>query len=291
MELSDIDARIAQLKEQIALKEAAQKQIKESYQNPYSKYHYGYIFDAVAGDRSGLDKEAAEEAAYQKMLMEQAQADKIRAEQAYNTAYENELNRVNAREIASVGKEAQAAYDRKRTLDNKELELDLLKAKREEVARVGGNTKEYDLKINSIYKQFPELGTATVVEETPWDPTKSQSYLLAAYGDYDDSYTQDELNEAIGQLQKYATTDEGAKRLAQLNKSLKKRQKYDTNAAQIKADLDAYARTGVLSDLLVDLGWSVEGSVNNRYAQRNGKGNKTYFKGKGKGKKSKPVLK
>lgn len=279
MKLSDIDARIAQLKEQIALKEATQNKVKEAYHNPYSKYHYGYIYDAIMGDRSGLDKEAAEDAAYQKLLMEQAQQDKLQKEQM-----------LNAQEISLAGKEAQAAYDRKRTLDNKELELDLLKAKREEVARVGGNTKEYDLKINSIYKQFPELGTAITVEET-WDPTKSQSYLLAAYGDYDDSYTQDELNEAIGSLKRYATTDEGAKRLAQLNKSLKKRQKYDDNAAQVKADLDAYARTGVLSDLLVDLGWTVEGSVNNRYAQRNGKGNKTYFKGKGKGNKSKPVLK
>ena len=100
MELSDIDARIAQLKEQIALKEAAQNKVKESYHNPYSKYHYGYIYDAIMGDRSGLDKEAAEDAAYQKLLMEQAQADKIRAEQAYNTAYENDLNRKNALAIA-----------------------------------------------------------------------------------------------------------------------------------------------------------------------------------------------
>ena len=100
MELSDIDARIAQLKEQIALKEATQNKVKEAYHNPYSKYHYGYIYDAIMGDRSGLDREAAEDAAYQKLLMEQAQADKIRAEQAYNTAYENELNRKNAQEIA-----------------------------------------------------------------------------------------------------------------------------------------------------------------------------------------------
>jgi len=276
----DIEARIEQLKAQIAEKEAYQKKLQESYSNPYKNHKYTSIWDyVVEGNRAGFDKEDAEAAAYQKLLMEQAQQDKLQKEQM-----------LNAQEISLAGKEAQASYDRKRTLDNKELELDLLKAKREEVARVGGNTKEYDLKINSIYKQYPELGTAITVKET-WNPTESQSYLLAAYGDYDDSYTQDELNEAIGSLKRYATTDEGAKRLAQLNKSLKKRQKYDNNAAQVKADLDAYARTGVLSDLLVDLGWTVEGSVNNRYAQRNGKGNKTYFKGKGKGNKPKPVLK
>lgn len=290
MELSEIDARIAQLKEQIALKEAAQKQVKEAYHNPYSQYHYGYIYDAIRGDRSGLDREAAEEAAYQKMMMEQAQADKIRAEQAYNTAYENELNRQNALKLATQGKEAQAAYDKQRALQNKELELELLKSKRDEVARVGGNTKEYDIKINSIYKQYPELGTATeVVSE--WNPTTSQSYLLAKYSDYDDNYTQDELNEAIKDLNTYATTDEGAKRLAQLTKSLKKRQQYDSNIEQIKKDLANYALTGELSQLLLDLGWTVEGSAGNRYAQRNGKGNKTYFKGKGKGKSPNKVLK
>lgn len=132
MELSDIDARIAQLKEQIALKEAAQKQVKEAYHNPYSKYHYGYIYDAIAGDRSGLDREASEEAAYQKMLMEQAQADKVRAEQAYNTAYENELNRVNARDIAakSVNKQ-QADKDSliQKEYDFAQIELDAAKDK------------------------------------------------------------------------------------------------------------------------------------------------------------------
>lgn len=132
MELSDIDARIAQLKEQIALKEAAQKQLKEAYHNPYSKYHYGYIFDAVAGDRSGLDKEAAEEAAYQKLLMEQAQADKIRAEQTYNTAYENKLNRDNAKEIASNNVNTQQADKDaliQKEYDFAQIELDAAKDK------------------------------------------------------------------------------------------------------------------------------------------------------------------
>ena len=98
----DIEARIEQLKAQIAEKEAYQKKLQESYSNPYKKHSYANMWDyVVEGNRAGYDKEDAEAAAYQKLLMEQAQADKIRAEQAYNTAYENELNRVNARDIAS----------------------------------------------------------------------------------------------------------------------------------------------------------------------------------------------
>lgn len=266
MDIGAIKARIAELEQR-----KAERNAMRGYRD------LSYLDYIAQGDRSGFDRIEADEVAYRNML----------AQQAF-TAKENELNRQNALTLASMNKDSQAAYDKQRLINSKELELDLLKAKREEVARVGGNTKEYDLKINSIYKQFPELGTA-IETETNWDPTKSQSYLLSSYSDYDDSYSQDELNDAIANLNRYAETDEGAKRLAQLNKSLKKRQKYDSNAAQIKADLDKYAQTGELSDLLVELGWTVEGSVNNRYAQRNGKGNKTFFKGKGK--KSKPVLK
>ena len=266
MDIGAIKARIAELEQR-----KAERNAMRGYRD------LSYLDYIAQGDRSGFDKIEADEVAYRNMLKQQE----------FN-ARENELNRQNALTLASMNKDSQSAYDKQRLMNSKELELDLLKAKREEVARVGGNTKEYDLKINSIYKQFPQLGTAVEVESV-WDPTQSQSYLLNTYSDYDDSYSQDELNDAITQLSKYATTDEGAKRLAQLNKALKKRQKYDSNVAQIKADLDKYAQTGELSDLLVDLGWSVSGSVNNRYAQRNGKGNKTFFKGKGK--KPKPVLK
>lgn len=266
MDIGAIKARIAELEQR-----KAERNALRGYRD------LAYLDYMTNNDRSGFDKIKADEVAYRNMLKQQE----------FN-ARENELNRQNALTLASMNKDSQDAYDKQRLINSKELELDLLKAKREEVARVGGNTKEYDLKINSIYKQFPELGTAVEVE-TSWDPTKSQSYLLASYSDYDDSYSQDELNKAIADFGAYATTDEGAKRLAELKKALKKRQKYDSNAAQIKADLDKYEQTGELSDLLVELGWTVEGSVNNRYAQRNGKGNKTFFKGKGK--KSKPVLK
>ena len=265
MDIGAIKARIAELEQRKAERNALRGYRDLSYLDYISQ-----------GDRSGFDKIEADEVAYRNML----------AQQAF-TAKENELNRQNALTLASMNKDSQAAYDKQRLINNKELELDLLKAKREEVARVGGNTKEYDLKINSIYKQFPELGTAVEVE-TPWDPTKSQSYLLASYSDYDDSYSQDELNKAIADFGAYATTDEGAKRLAELNKALKKRIKLDQSAAQIKADLDAYIANGTVTPLLYELGYEEGGPSGARYLQRNGKGAKSYRKysgGKGKGNK------
>lgn len=258
MDIGAIKARIAELEQ------------RKAERNAMRGYRDLAYFDYMTkGDRSAFDRIDASENAYRNMLKQQE----------FN-ARENELNRQNALTLASMNKDSQAAYDKQRLINSKELELDLLKAKREEVARVGGNTKEYDLKINSIYKQFPELGTAVEVE-TPWDPTKSQSYLLASYSDYDDSYSQDELNKAISDFGAYATTDEGAKRLAELNKALKKRIKLDESAAQIKADLEEYAKNGTVSQLLYDIGYVEDGPSGGRFLQRNGKGAKTFRKYKG----------
>ena len=261
MDIGAIKARIAELEQR-----KAERNAMRGYRD------LSYLDYIAQGDRSGFDKIEADEVAYRNML----------AQQAF-TAKENELNRKNALALASMNKDSQASYDKQRLMNSKELELELLKAKREEVARVGGNTKEYDLKINSIYKQFPELGTA-VETETPWDPTKSQSYLLASYSDYDDSYSQDELNKAIADFGAYATTDEGAKRLAELNKALNKRIKLDQSAAQIEEALKKYEREGVIDQILYDVGYEEDGPRGNRFIQRNGKGAKRYHKPKGNGK-------
>lgn len=260
MDIGAIKARIAELEQR-----KAERNAMRGYRD------LSYLDYIAQGDRSGFDRIEADEVAYRNMLAQQ----KFTSEQ-------NELNRQNALTLAGMSKDSQAAYDKQRLMNSKELELDLLKAKREEVARVGGNTKEYDLKINSIYKQFPELGTAVEVESN-WDPTKSQSYLLASYSDYDDSYSQDELNKAIADFGAYATTDEGAKRLAELNKALKKRIKLDASAAQIDAALKKYESAGVIDQILYDVGYEEDGPRGNRFIQRNGKGEKRYHKPKGKG--------
>lgn len=178
MELSDIDARIAQLKEQIALKEAAQKQVKEAYHNPYSKYHYGYIFDAVAGDRSGLDREAAEEAAYQKLLMEQAQADKEKAQAYYNTAYENELNRQNALKLAEQSRTTSGGADETAKLMREveyaqaeyEAAKDMVdKSNPQSIANFKKAASKYNYWIKQLPKEFEgyEPYTMEVTEDAP----------------------------------------------------------------------------------------------------------------------------
>ena len=122
MDIGAIKARIAELEQR-----KAERNALRGYRD------LAYLDYMVKGDRSGFDKIEADEVAYRNMLAQQ----KFTAEQ-------NELNRRNALTLAGMSKDSQAAYDKQRLLNSKELELELLKAKREEVARVGGNTNKYD---------------------------------------------------------------------------------------------------------------------------------------------------
>ena len=175
----DIQARIEQLKAQIAEKEAYQKKLQESYSNPYKKHSYANMWDyVVEGNRAGYDKEDAEAAAYQKLLMEQAQADKIRAEQAYNTAYENELNIVNARDIASRTNSGYGSTDETaklmREIEFAQAEYEMAKdnldvADPKSVADYKKATSKYNYWIKQLPKEFEgyEPYSMEVIEDSP----------------------------------------------------------------------------------------------------------------------------
>lgn len=160
----DIEARIQQLKAQIAEKEAYQKKLQESYSNPYKNHSYTSMWDyVVEGNRAGFDKEDAEAAAYQKLLMEQAQADKIRAEQAYNTAYENKLNRENTEKIAAQNRTSSNGTDETaklmREVEYAQAEYDMAKDNLDvedpkSVADYKKATSKYNYWIKQLPKEF-----------------------------------------------------------------------------------------------------------------------------------------
>jgi hypothetical protein len=91
--MDNLDERIAELEQRIAEKKA--------YQRMYAPHKYASTWDYVAeGDRSGLDRMDASEAAYHNMLRQQDQQNAmLKAQQDFN-AKQNELNRQNAKEIA-----------------------------------------------------------------------------------------------------------------------------------------------------------------------------------------------
>lgn len=175
----DIEARIQQLKAQIAEKEAYQKKLQESYSNPYKKHSYANTWDyVVEGNRAGYDKEDAEAAAYQKLLMEQAQADKIRAEQAYNTAYENKLNRDNALAMAQQNKAEQEQYKLDEYRRGRNKAASIISSYKEALTKDPNNTqlnKEYNLAKEDFDYYDRKLGGKGYIEPTELDAPKEST--------------------------------------------------------------------------------------------------------------------
>lgn len=268
----DINERIAQLKAQIAEKEAYQKKLSDEYSNPFRNHKYANTWDyVVEGNRTGYDKEDAEAAAYQRMLMEQAQADKVRAEQAYNTAYENELNRANALKIAGQNKSQQNDYNlskARETLGNLAINKDTLAAQ-------GKDTRIIDNQIQSLIERYPELQ----MPPTPdYDPTKSVDYKLAKFAPINSKSTTSEvISEAMDELKKF-NTSESARRLAELELEYDKRIKYEQSAAYVNDLIKAFdVNTGDLDPALANLGYeSVHGLGGKFKLMKDGKVVKSY---------------
>lgn len=103
MTLEEINARIAQLEQNIAEKKA--------YQRMYRPGKATATWDYVAeGDRSGLDNIQNEETAYHNMLRQQEQQNKLLKAQQDFTAEQNRLSRQNALDLAKAQKEDQQRY-------------------------------------------------------------------------------------------------------------------------------------------------------------------------------------
>lgn len=246
----DINERIAQLKAQIAEKEAYQKSLKDSYSNPYKNHSYANMWDyVVEGNRTGYDKEDAEAAAYQKLLMEQAQADKEKAQAYYNTAYENELNRKNALKLAEQNKSQQSNYN----LDKARETLGNLAISKDSLAAQGKDTRTIDNQIQSLIERYPEL---QMPKAEKYDPTKSVDYKLAKFTPINSKSTNaDDIAEAIDELKQF-NTPEAAKRLAELELEYDKRVKYEESAQYVKDLIKAFdVNTGDLDPALANMGY------------------------------------
>ena len=103
MTLEEINARIAQLEQNIAEKKA--------YQRMYRPGKATATWDYVAeGDRSGLDNIHNEETAYHNMLRQQEQQNRMLKAQQEFTAEQNRLSRQNALDLAREQKEDQQRY-------------------------------------------------------------------------------------------------------------------------------------------------------------------------------------
>lgn len=239
--MEDLSSRIAELKQIIAEQEAYQR-------SPYNKYHYGHIWDAIAGDRSGLDAEAADEAAYRNMILQQ----KFQAEQ-------NESNRQNALKIAGQNKSQQNDYNlskARETLGNLAITRDTLKGQ-------GKDYRTVDNQINSIIERYPEL---QIPESTKYDPTTSVDYKLAKYTPINSKSTRsDDIANAIEELKEF-DTPEAAKRIAELELEYDKRVKYEETDAYIKELIKAFdVNTGDLDPDLANRGYESKHATGGKF--------------------------
>lgn len=239
--MSSIDERIAELEQRIAEKRA--------YQRLYPSHKYASTWDYVAeGDRSGFDNMDASEAAYLNMLSQQA-----------FTAKENELNRNNAIKLSSISR----TDSNLAKLDAIEKELNNLVITKQTLDAQGKDSREVNARIEQIYKNYPTIERPHLPE---YDPETDVNYVIANSSEmnYVDNAGENELEDMLAKVKNYRTP-EAAKERVRLEREIVKRNK----AAQFKEQLDEeiknYWKTGVMGDLMLELGIEEAGVAGNRY--------------------------
>ena len=247
-----IDDRIAELEQRIAEKRA--------YQRMYPSHKYASTWDYVAeGDRSGFDRMDASEAAYRNMLEQQSQQlNMLKAQQDFTTR-ENELNRNNAIKLATMNRTDSNVSK----LDAIEKELNNLLITKQTLDAQGKDSREVTARIEQIYKRYPEIQRPELQE---YDPETDVNYVLAKSGEmnYMDNAGENELEDMLATVKNYRTP-EAAKERVRLEREIVKRNKAAQFKEQLAKDIANYWKTGIMSDLMLQLGIEEAGVAGNRY--------------------------
>ena len=247
-----IDDRIAELEQRIAEKRA--------YQRMYPSHKYASTWDYVAeGDRSGFDRMDASEAAYRNMLEQQSQQlNMLKAQQDFTTR-ENELNRNNAIKLATMNRTDSNVSK----LDAIEKELNNLVITKQTLDAQGKDSREVTARIEQIYKRYPEIQRPELQE---YDPETDVNYVLAKSGEmnYVDNAGENELEDMLATVKKYRTP-EAAKERVRLEREIIKRNKAAQSKGQLDDEIAHYWKTGIIGDLMLELGIEEAGVAGNRY--------------------------
>lgn len=263
------------------LDEAEVRQSITNEDNPYSKY---YHMNNTASPRSYdypdialLDKQIAEiEAKIKERDANKVQQPKTQvgwssyvvnndrglldnyqeAERAwYNKLKDQELayaQMKNAKDLA----EAQHKEQRSIQLNEARDTLAKLQIMKDNAAQQGHDTREIDLQMATIYRDYPEL-SVNVEEAEEYDPRSSVEYVLADVEDIDVNNTQDEINNAINRVAKFKTP-ESIKVLNKLDKTLTQRIKKEESQDKYNAEVNAWTKGGATSKYLYNLGYETQ---------------------------------
>ena len=248
MDIGAIKARIAELEQRKAERNALRGYRDLSYLDYMTK-----------GDRSGFDRMDAEEAAYRNMLAQQAQQlNVLKAQQEFN-ARENELNRKNAKDIAAMSRtDANVAK-----LDAIEKELNNLVITKQTLDAQGKDSREVTARIEQIYNRYPSIQRPELPE---YDPETDVNYVLAKSGEmnYMDNAGENELEDMLATVKNYRTP-EAAKERVRLEREIIKRNKAAQFKEQLDKDIANYWKTGIMSDLMLQLEFEEAGVAGNRH--------------------------
>ena len=225
-ELALLNAHIDSLKKQIEERDAR----KQEAMNAQPKTRVGWASYIIDNDRGLLDKYAD-------------------AERAWQVARQQNEH---AKELANAQRQEQRAINLNEARDT----LAKLQIMKDTAVQQGHDTREIDLQIASVYRDYPELLSAKV-EEKDYDPRSSVEYVLADVEDIDDNNTQEEINEAIERISKYKTPD-SVKMLNKLDKTLAKRIKKEGDKATYDNEVNAWVKGGDTTKYLYNLGLETE---------------------------------
>ena len=241
--IEEIQADIARVKAEMALRDKYER----GFNQPQTKVGWGsYI---VNGDRGLLD-------AYQNR---ENQWKNMQEQQAFQ-AKESDLNRALQESIAKMNRTS--ANEDKR--EEARLQMQRLILQRSKMQEQGMNTGDLDLQIKHLADKY-DFETAP---EAEYDINKDPEYVLAKYDDLD--YTDDTaegshlLEDARNELINFRTPAV-VKRIAKIDKEIKKRDNYRKNKAAVDAAIQEYWNKGVMPDLLLQLGFEEGGVSGDRF--------------------------
>lgn len=230
VEVDNVD--LAYLNKEIDKVKKQLEQRQSNYESvPYPKTQVGWASYIANNDRGMLDKYQDAERAWYNKMKDQAHA------KALADAQIKEQHAINLNEARD-------------TLAN----LQIMKDK---AVQQGHDTRDIDVQIASVYREYPQLASIEDVTLKDYDPRDSVEYVLADIEDIDDNNTQEEINEAIKKVSKYKTP-ESVRALNKLDKALIKRQKKEESQEKYKAEVDAWTNGNDISTYLYNLGMEIQ---------------------------------
>ena len=221
VELAYLNKEIDKVKKQL---EARQSNY-ESVQQP--KTQVGWSSYIVNNDRGMLDK--------------------------YQDAERDWYNKLKDQEHAKELANAQRQEQRVINLNDARDTLAKLQIMKDNAEQQGHDTREIELQMASVYRDYPELSIKEEVNKEEYDPRNSVEYVLADVEDIDDNNTQEEINEAIERVAKYKTPN-SIKMLNKLDKILAKRIKKEGDKATYDNEILNWTNGGDTTKYLYNLG-------------------------------------